>query len=182
MKLAQSIPVPAVLRLPALAAAWLALVMMIPGLNPAAQNAQHVELNVGSAGPREVEDTTRAAILRDYTSAWKAMTDALAQNRPDLLGANFSGAAQENLGRRIADQQKNGITTRIVDRGHKVEALFYSPEGSAMQLRDTASLELQVLAGEKVISSQQVTLNYLALMTAAQNRWQVRVLQAQPGS
>ena len=78
---------------------------------------------------------------------------------------------------RLEGQQKNGLRTRLIDRGHKLEAVFYSPEGSAMQLRDTAQLEIQVLNGGQVIHSEQTTLHYIALMTTAEDRWKVRLLE-----
>ena len=77
-------------------------------------------------------------------------------------------------------QRTSNLRTRIIDRGHKLEAIFYSPEGSAMQLRDTAKLELQLLDGDTVIGKQQITANYVALMTVAEDRWKVRLLQQVP--
>jgi hypothetical protein len=51
-----------------------------------------------------------------------------------------------------------------------------------MQLRDTARLEVQLLDGDKVVHSDQFTQNYLVVMTAGENRWKVRVLQALPSA
>lgn len=131
-------------------------------------------------GPREIEDTTEVAIPRDYATAWNALETALSQNRTDLLDTGFVGFARERLAQRIADQKKAGLRVRYVDRGHKVQAVFYSPEGSAMQLRDTAEYELEVVDGDKVIHSQPVTQNYVALMTVTEDRWKVRMLEAAP--
>ena len=39
-----------------------------------------VQLEVKNAQPREVEDITQNAIVRDYTLAWKAISTALADN------------------------------------------------------------------------------------------------------
>jgi len=58
--------------------------------------------------------------------------------------------------------------------------VFYSPEGSAMELHDTARLELQVLDGSKVIHSEDTTVQYVTLLTAAENSWKVRVMEAVP--
>ena len=139
-----------------------------------------VEFNSDGAGPREIEDTTSAAIPRDYATAWNALETALNQNRAEALDAGFVGFARERLAQRIADQKKSGVRVRYVDRGHKVQAIFYSPEGSAMQLRDTARYDLEVLDGDTVITSQPATQNYIALMTVTEDRWKVRVLQAVP--
>lgn len=136
-----------------------------------------IALDISSTGPRQVEDQTSRAITRDYGHAWRDMADALAQNRAALLPGSFVGVAQQKLADRIAAQQHAGMSTRIVDHGHKVQAVFYSPEGSAMQLRDTAQYELQVLDGASVISTQNLTVNYIALMTVAEDHWKVRVLQ-----
>jgi hypothetical protein len=139
-----------------------------------------VALNVQNAGPRQVEDTTQRAVARDYAAAWQTMAEALKQNRTDVLGANFIGNANEKLVATIDGQRKNGLHQEIVDRGHTVEAVFYSPEGSAMELHDTAQVQLQLMDGTKVIHSEDATVRYVILLTAAENSWKVRVLEAVP--
>ena len=139
-----------------------------------------VALNIQSAGPRQVEDTTERAVARDYAAAWQAMAEALKQNRTDLLGGNFTGNAKENLVAAVDDQRKNGLHQEMVDRGHKVDAVFYSPEGSAMELHDTAQVQLQLMDGSKVLHSEDATIHYVVLLTAAENSWKVRVLEAVP--
>lgn len=146
----------------------------------AAANAPSVTLDVNNATPRQVEDATQKAVARDYAAAWQAMSQALEQNRTDLLAANFIGTAQDKLAETIQQQKKAGLHRRYVDNGHRVQAIFYSTEGSAMELRDVAKLQVQVLDGEKVVASQDVTANYVVLMTAAENSWKVRVLQETP--
>jgi hypothetical protein len=49
------------------------------------------------------------------------------------------------------------------------------------KLQDTAELQIQVLDGDKLLHSEDVTLHDVALMTAAENSWKVRVLEAVPG-
>ncbi len=138
------------------------------------------KLTFAGAGPREVEDATQRAVARDYSAAWKSLSQALEQNRADLLNANFVGVAREKLGRAIADQQRNGLRRRYIDRGHNAQVVFYSVDGSSMQVRDTAQLEIQLLDGDKVINSETATVNYVALLTPAENSWRVRVLEAVP--
>ena len=99
------------------------------------------------------------------------MADALDQNRADLLAANFVGTADEKLTAGIGDSIRAGLHQRIVDKGHHVDVVFYSQEGSAMELHDTAQLELQLLDGSKVIHSEDATVHYVALLTAAENSW-----------
>jgi len=65
-----------------------------------------------------------------------------------------------------------------VDRGHKVEAIFYSLDGSAMELHDQAILETQILDGNTVIHSDRAAIQYYVVMTGAEDRWKVRVLES----
>jgi hypothetical protein len=137
-----------------------------------------VQLTVKNAQPREVEEVTQNAIQRDYTAAWQAIGTALANNALKPLNDNFSGFALEKLTQRVKDQKQQGLTTRIIDHGHKVDAIFYSPDGSAIELKDTASIETQVLEGGKIIHSDQAQIHYYAVMTGAEDRWKVRVLES----
>src|SRR6185369_18090938 len=129
-----------------------------------ADSKPSVQLNVKNAQPREVEEVTQNAILRDYTLAWQGISTALANNTLQPLNENLSGFALDKLTQRVKDQKQNGLSTRIIDRGHKVEALFYSPDGSAVELKDTASIETQVLSGGTVIHSDQAQIQYYAVM------------------
>jgi len=146
-----------------------------------AESQPSFSLNVQSAGPRTVEDTTERSVARDYAAAWKAMTQALDQNRTDVLGLNFTGTANDKLTESISEQRKSGLHQRIVAKGHDVDVVFYSPEGSAMELHDTTQVQLQLMDGSNVIHSTDATLHYVVLMTAAENSWKVRVLEAVPG-
>ena len=137
-----------------------------------------VQFNTSSVQPRPIEDNTQQAIIRDYSAAWKAMNTALANNTVAPLRDNFTGFALDKLTERVQEQKQNGLSTRIIDHGHKVDALFYSPDGSAIELRDTASIETQVLDGGSVIHSDQAQIHYYAVMTGAEDRWKVRVLES----
>ena len=140
-----------------------------------------VQLNSDNAQPRQLEESTQKAIVRDYSAAWQAINTALASNSAAPLNDNFVGFALDKLTQRVKDQQHQAIKTRIIDHGHKVDAIFYSRDGSSMQLRDTASIETQVLDGETVIHSDQVQVQYIAVMTGAEDRWKVRVLESVAG-
>lgn len=170
-------------RIPFLAfAAVLAACVAIPLLMwTFADTRLNVQLNVDNARPRQVEEVTQNAILRDYTLAWQAMNTALANNTTPPLNDNFVGFALEQLTQRVKDQQHQGLKTRIIDGGHKVDAIFYSKDGSAIELRDTANIETQVLDGSTIIHSDKGQVQYLAVMTGAADRWQVRVLESVPG-
>jgi len=140
----------------------------------AASTAPKVELKADNVGPRAVEELTSKTITRDYANAWKTMAEALDKNRPDLLDGYFTGFAKDKLAQLIAQQKQTGIRIKYDDRGHKVDALFYSPSGDAMQLRDRAQLGIEVLDGGKVIHNEQGNVQYLVLMTPGADRWLVR--------
>jgi hypothetical protein len=154
--------------------------IILPSQRTLADSQPSISVNVQNAGPRQVEDTTQRSVARDYAAAWTAMTQALDQNRTDVLGANFVGTANDKLTASVTEQRKSGLHQHIVDRGHHVEAVFYSPEGSAMELHDTAQVQLQLMDGSKVIHTEEATLHYVVLLTAAENSWKVRVLEAVP--
>jgi hypothetical protein len=61
-----------------------------------------------------------------------------------------------------------------------VNAVFCSLKGSAIELQDAAELQIQVLDGDKVVHSEDAAVHYVALLTAAENSWKVRVLEAVP--
>lgn len=147
----------------------------------AAQTGFSVSLDTSQAQPRQVEDTTTASLKRDYGHAWQSLAKAMEDNRADLLSADFVGIARQKLTQAIAGQSKNGLRRRYIDHGHRVQVVFYSIDGSAVQLHDTANLELQYLDGDKVVHSEQATMHYIALLTPAENSWKVRVLESVSG-
>src|ERR1041385_9271240 len=65
-----------------------------------------VQLNVKNAQPREVEDVTQTAIVRDYTLAWQAISTSLANNTLQPLNENFAGFALDKFTQRVKDQKK----------------------------------------------------------------------------
>ena len=153
-------------------------VCLVRAQNGAGSPLPPVHLNADNLGPRSIEDLTSKSVPRDYAYAWQTMAQAMSQNRVDLLSGYFTGFAKEKLTQRIEDQKKTGIHTRYTDRGHKLTGLFYSSAGDAMQLRDEAKLDIEILDGDKVIQSEQVTLHYQVLMTPGADRWLVRDLQS----
>src|SRR5581483_710062 len=97
-----------------------------------------------------------------------------------VLDSYFAGTALEKLKQKVTAQQKSGLHTRYIDHGHSVQATFYSPDGGAIQVNDTAKLQIQILDGQTVIHDENVTLHYVALMTPAADRWDVRLLESVP--
>jgi hypothetical protein len=163
-----------------------AVVIAITALTPilpsvaADGSVPRVQLNPDDPGPRPIEQLTSQVITRDYGYAWQTMAQALESNQDNLLDGFFTGLAKDNLSNLIAEQRRTGIRTRYVDHGHKLVELFYSPAGDAMQLRDRAQLEMQIFDGQKLIDSEQVTLQYVVLMTPGADRWLVRDLEFVP--
>ena len=164
----------------ALAIALILFAGLCPRLHAADPQLPKSELDADNVTGRPLEELTKQAIVRDYAKAWKTLAAAMEQNRADLIDADFVGIAEEKLVAGVKQQAKAGLHTRYIDRGHKVDVLFYSPEGLSIQLRDTASLERQVLDGDKVLFTEAVTAHYVSLMSPTEVRWKVRLLQEIP--
>jgi hypothetical protein len=144
----------------------------------ASDDLPRVELNADRIGPRQIEDLTSKSLPRDYARAWQSIEQALSENRAEVLDAYLTGFAKDEFTQRVQAQTKSGLRTRYQDLGHKLEAIFYAPAGDAMELRDQARLDIQVLDGDKVIYDQPVNMNYLVVMTPGADRWLLREIQA----
>ncbi len=140
--------------------------------------AVQVQLNAKNAGPRAVEALTERGILRDYRFAWTSMAQALAFNTSDPLEGPFTGPAKQWLEGTVASQQKTGLSQRYLDQNHKLEAVFYAPEGDVIELHDTAEFQRQVLDGNRTIHDEHAVIHYVVLMTPGADRWVIRQLQA----
>ena len=158
----------------------LGLIAFYVGYLHADQPASHVELNTDNIGPRSTEDLTEKSIVRDYGMAWQTLRTALEHDQTSALDGYFTGLARDEFSRLVQSQIKTGVHVRYIDRSHKLAAIFYSPSGDAMQLRDHATLEMQIMDSSKILSAQQVTRNYLVLMTPGADRWLVRDLETLP--
>jgi hypothetical protein len=162
-----------------LAALLLLVSALISGMKTFAAEPEQEKfsLDVANVAPRAIEETTEKAILREYSAAWKVLTASLRDNRADQLGPSFVGTAHDAITKQVEQQKKAGLSVRINDLSHKLDAVFYSPEGSAMQLRDIVELEKEYLDGGKVVHSEKLTQQYVVLMSVAEDRWKVRLLQ-----
>ena len=136
-----------------------------------------VRLDASHLTGKTLEDLTGQALARDYAKAWSTIEVAFDKNQADRIDNDFVGVAADKLSSAVALQVKSGLHRRYVDRGHQVEALFYSPDGTSVELRDTASFEVQYMDGDKVLHTENGTKSYVALMTPTEIRWKVRVLQ-----
>jgi len=128
--------------------------------------------------PRPLNEQTQSAAVRDYLESWQSMSEALTQNREDLLDADFVGAARERLGDAIHDQSSMNLSTRYQDRSHNIQVLFYSPEGLSIELADNAEYDVQVSENGKILATYPEHARYIVVLTPSEVRWRVRILQA----
>lgn len=133
-------------------------------------------------GSRPLEAQTATAVVRDYLESWQKFSAALDANQTDLLDPDFVGTAREKLAATISTQAKIGIRTHYQDMSHRLQIVFYSPEGQSIEMLDTVEYDVQVFDHDKVIATQHVKARYVVVMTPAEVRWKVRVFQAEPQS
>lgn len=148
-----------------------------PHLNAADQSPQ-VSVNVSKATPRSVEALTQRAVLRDYKFAWSNLALAMESNNASTLNGLFIGNASASLNEAVSSQRKTGLTSRYLNQNHKVDAVFYAPEGDVIELHDIAEYDYEILDGGKTIHNEHVTVHYVVLMTPGADRWVIRQLQA----
>jgi hypothetical protein len=154
-------------------------IVAMPGALLAAEPAVHVE-PPNLHGPRQLQDQTATAVVQDYVESWQSLAAALRQNRPDLLDQDFVGTAKDKLTDTIHQQAALGLHTRYQDRAHKIQIVFYSPDGLSIQLVDDVEYEEGVVDDQKVLTMQHTHARYTVVMTPAETRWRVRIFQAEP--
>jgi len=130
-------------------------------------------------GPRPLASQTQASVIRDYLDAWKSLSAALDQNRPDLLGQDFVGVARDRFAQTIEEQRKFGLSARYLEPSHDIQIIFYSPEGLSIQLVDNIEYSEQLLDRGRLVTTQPVRARYVAVLTPSEVRWRVRVLQSE---
>jgi hemin uptake protein HemP len=108
------------------------------------------------------------------------MAQALELNTLDPLEGPFAGEAKQQLREAVTSQQQTSLTQQYGNQTHRLEAVFYAPEGDVMELHDTAEYELRVSDAGKIIHDEHVVMHFIVLMTPAADRWVVRQLQAVP--
>lgn len=132
------------------------------------------------SGPRQLEQQTATAAIRDYLESWQSLRSALEQNRPDLLDRDFVGSAREKLAGTIQEQSRLGMKSQYNDRQHDLQIVFYSPDGLSIELTDNAEYEVQVFDREKAQFTQHVRARYVVILTPSELRWRVRVFESTP--
>lgn len=151
---------------------------LLAGNLKAADASPQVTLNVTKAAPRAVESLTQRALLRDYKFAWTNLALALESNSTESLNGLFAGNANTWLKDKVSSQRQSGLSSRYSNQTHKVDAVFYAPEGDVIELHDAAEYDYQVLDGGKSIHSEHAVVHYVVLMTPGADRWVVRQIQA----
>ena len=74
--------------------AALLLLCVVPLLRLiSADSRPAVQLNTENASPRQVDETVKQAIARDYAAAWQALASAVDNNDPGGLNEYFVGLA-----------------------------------------------------------------------------------------
>lgn len=158
---------------------FILLLTMISAAAPAV-GAPNVELSTAGSGPRQMEPTLQQSIPRDYLKAWQVLSTALEAGDPALLDQYWAGVAHDKFQRLVRDEAQTGIKIHYRDISHKLQAVFYPSDGAALLLYDNVQLEMEVQQSTRVIHTQKTTARYLVIMTPAQDRWVVRVLQEIP--
>jgi hypothetical protein len=153
-----------------------AFILLLSLLAPADAPDIAVQLDISKAGPRKVETQTEGRILADYRLAWANIAQALNSNDSGLMADTFTGTAKQWLDQTVASQRHAGIATRYSNQTHRLQAVFYAPEGDLIELHDTAEYDRQVLADGKAILEDHGVHHYVVLMTPGADRWVVREL------
>ena len=154
--------------------------LLLPGYLLSADSALQVALDASKATPRAVEPLTERSIFRDYKFAWTNVAQAMETNSTVPLNGLLAGTANSTFNGAIQSQQRSGLSSRYSNQNHKVEVVFYSPEGDVMELHDTAEYDLEIFDGSKSIHQEHVALHYVVLMSPGADRWVIRQLQAVP--
>ena len=147
-----------------------------------AQDLPQVHLDADGLAPRPIEPLTGTTVARHYALAWQVLAQALESDLANGLGDEFTGFAKDRLAKRVAEQRQAGLHVRVIDHGHQVNAIFYSTDGTAMQLLDRAQLEIETYDGDKLINTQNAQHQYMVLMTPGADRWYVRDLEEIPAA
>jgi hypothetical protein len=130
-------------------------------------------------GSRTIEKTTETAVIRDYLEAWTTMQTALERNQAAALEASFVGTALDKITNTIEEQTKLAVHARYHAQSHNLQFVFYSPEGSSIQLIDTVDYDEQVYDHDKLLTTKPIHERYLVVLTPSDVRWRVRIFQAE---
>jgi hypothetical protein len=154
----------------------IAACVLATGQSSPQNHLPQVHLDAVGLTPRPIEELTGTTIARYYALAWRDLAGALETDQAEVLSEEFVGVARNRLMQRVRGQKQAGLHVRIVDQGHNLKAVFYSSDGTAMQLLDQAQLEIQTFDGNRLLDTQNAVHEYIVLMTPGSDRWYVRGL------
>src|SRR6266536_588176 len=137
--------------------------LVTPQYSTCADPTPQVVLNTSKAAPRAVESLTERSIVRDYRFAWVNLDQALETSSTAPLNALFAGTANAWLTDAVNSQRRSGLSSRYVNQSHKLEAVFYAPEGDVIELHDTADYDLEILDRDKTIHNEHAVVHYVVL-------------------
>lgn len=157
---------------------FLAAVNLAPGL-VLAQATVSIE-PFRMLGPRLLQAQTRESVMRDYLRSWQSVSLAFDHNSPEMLDQDFVGTAKEKLAGTIESQKRIGIHTRYLDHSHRLQIVFYSPDGQSLELTDRVDYDLQMIDRNATNTTQHMSAMYIVILTPTETRWRVRVFQAVP--
>jgi len=157
-----------------------AIALFAPLYSVGVDASPQVELDTSRVGPRAIETLTERSVLAGYRFAWENLASALQSNSLAPLNGSFVGTANSSLKERVIAQQRSGLSSRYLNQIHKVDAVFYAPEGDLIELHDRAEYTLQILDGDKTVHNERIVVRYVVLMTPGADRWVVRQMQSVP--
>lgn len=129
-------------------------------------------------GPRQLQQQTADAVVRDYVQSWQSMEKALGQNNAAALERDFSGDALKKLTKTVQEQSRMGVRAQYGDQSHDIQIVFYSPEGLSVELTDKVEYDVKIFDQDKLQTTQHVSARYVVVLTPSEVSWRVRVFQA----
>lgn len=140
-------------------------------------NAPSVQITSAGVQPRQIEDDTQQKISKIYSRSWQDLDNGLSKNDASALAPSFIGFARDRYVNQIKAQQASGISSHVIARKHDAKAVFYSVEGSAIEIHDNVEVERQILDGSKVVASEIKMVPYVAVLSTTDDGWKIRLLE-----
>lgn len=123
--------------------------------------------------PREVDPATRTALTDAWTSAFGRVDAALATGSLDDLVTSFSGNALDQVTATVGSAE--GLA-RQVPVAHDLEVVFFSADGSVIELRDHALELVRVASHDGTVEVTHDRERWDAVLLLRDGRWRVEQL------
>lgn len=128
--------------------------------------------------PREMEPATRVALTEAWTSAFGRVDQALVTASTHDLVTSFSGNALQQVTTGV--EAADGLR-RQVPVAHDLEVVFYSADGSIVELVDHGLELVRVLAHDETIVVEEHDETWAAVLLLRDGRWRVEQLVRRAG-